>query len=254
MVVCTRFWAEQGSADFPRLEKFLSLATKLGPTAVAVQVERDKCDTTHWIRNNFQQVTAIPVTPWGKFVPALTALHSWAQTKEPGGLMLVASAEFSPVPAVAQQLRQQMTADHLVVGAAFSQHQFHPGEDIENATGAQVPWNTFALWNLRLLGRHGFSSAGEAYFNPAQAGVEETATIAMYQALSLSIRSLDNIVVPRALLIEVPEFGQSWDETGWSPERKADHDRRLKLKAERPAAQLHYARLKGPRVQHLAAD
>jgi hypothetical protein len=132
----------------------------------------------------------------------------------------------------------------VVVGARFADHAFTPSPKPQVGTGVTVPWNTYALWNLSLLGLVGFPLIGDAAFDPSQAGVEEVSGIALIQALKPATR---------AVLLDVG-LEPDWNMEGWDDERRRKHAAKLASKVSRAAAQMEKLRLLGiddPKVIHL---
>lgn len=180
------------------------------------------------------------VNPWGKFVPALNAALEYARGEGYDALLCV-STEMRVTSAQVQALMNQLTDDTLVVGARLEGHVFQPGE--QALTGLTTPWNTCALWDIRKLhDMGGFSGIGEALWDPSgkNAGVEEVATIALYQHLH-----------PHwlAKLLEVP--GVEWNTGEMDPERKAAHDAKMASKLHRPTNQLVNAGITPGTVLHI---
>lgn len=236
IAIGTRFWGVNPEKDLPRLEAFVRASKEIGPTFVAINAEEDKVDTV----SKFPE--AFPVTPWGKFVQPLNALILKGAAAE-AEFLLLASAEFPPTQALVDTLLSHVTLGTLVVGAAFAEHNLYNTIPCRvQADGAMVPWNTFALWNLEHLTKLGIPLVGDAPFDPKMAGVEEVATIALYQRIWPSLK---------AKLVKIPGFGGEWNTTGWSAERLEKHRKKIQSKIDRPKAQLDYAGLSRPIVQHI---
>ena len=191
-------------------------------------------------------VRVVAVTPWGMFVPGLNALVQLSLDLGCDHL-LFSSVETDVSIEGVSALRQRMTADTLVVGAAFGDHAFQRG--VRSKAGASTtldtgtteyylagdtcPWNTLALWHaptLALVGFLGVSEGLDVANNRADGGVEEMAAIAVLQLMHPR-RS-------RAELCKVP--GLAWDVASFSsdPARKEWHARKMASKVSRPAAQL----------------
>ena len=235
IAIGTRFWGVNTEKDSPRISSFIEAGKKIGDVFVAVNAAKDKIGTLEM----FPEV-AFPVTPWGKFVMPLNALVLKAALAGANHLLL-ASAEFAPTEDQVDHLLQHMGGGSLVAGAKFAEHEFHPGEEVEG-TGTTVPWNTFALWNLETLSRIGFPLVGDSPLDPAQAGVEEVATIATFQSIWHN---------QKAYLVRTPEIGGEWNTTGWSDDRLAKHMTKIESKKTRPAKQLGVANLAPPTVIHI---
>jgi hypothetical protein len=135
----------------------------------------------------------IPVQPWGKYVPALNALLSYAAQvlqqhnidKITNGSILYCSLETSTtsVNAIQLLLSNMNYNTTLVCGAVLSGHEYHGTQhssidcdkrdmnnngDTSNSStittepvattlnGRTTPWNTLALWNISKLSKIGF--------------------------------------------------------------------------------------------------
>jgi hypothetical protein len=213
----------------------------------------------------------VPVSPWGKFVPALNALISWAAaatagtttasspSSSCGPLLLFASAETSVAPESVRRLVEHLAdGDTLVAGCALPGHDYRgPGGGDDAAqgsagmevplTGRTAPWNTCAVWNLRKLSTTGFALVAEGLHPqlgpdgttstyPGPSGVEEASTIAVLQRTLPAGTAV-------AKLVRVP--GVTW-EVDWSDEeRKQWHERKMASKVERAAVHLETLGLEG---------
>ncbi|MEK7118329.1 MAG: hypothetical protein AAB869_01850 [Patescibacteria group bacterium] len=235
----TRFFGKDPAKDLPRLAKFLDAAQKLGKVFVAVNTVEDKCDTLAFCAQSYPAVDAFAVTPWQKFVAPLNAIV-YRATLTGADRLLLASAEFSPEAHQVDALLAHVDDATLVSGARFSEHAFTEGEVI--GTGVTVPWNTFAVWNLCHLVKLGVPLVGDAPFDQKQAGVEEVATIALYQ----------RVFGLKAKLVSVPGFYEEWNTAGWDEERLRKHQAKIASKVSRPEAQLKWAGLSAPIILHIA--
>ncbi|MBP8960639.1 hypothetical protein KBG31_00225 [Patescibacteria group bacterium] len=131
--------------------------------------------------------------------------------------------------------------DGLVVGAALPGHDYSPGWQGE-ASGTQIPWNTFALWEWKKMSCLGFPLVGDAPWNPELAGVEEATAIAVAQKIWGKEGA-------QAILTQVP--GVVW-QTQWDdPSREAAHEKKMASKRSRPAAQLERMGIRPPFVVHI---
>ena len=187
----------------------------------------------------------VPVTPWGKFVPALNALVSWAATTADGAsYIMFASAETSVTPSSVQILIDAVDDDTLVAGCALPGHDYREdsggGEEVP-LTGRTTPWNTCAVWNLRKLATTGFALVAEGLHvqedgTQGPAGVEEASTIAILQR-----------TMPRgeavAKLVRVP--GVTWEVDWDDEERRRWHEGKMRSKVERAAVHLKTLGLDG---------
>lgn len=247
IAVGTRFFGKDKEKDLPRLKKFIDSAVALGRVYVAVNPEQDQTEAIDFIAREYASnpgVAVFPVTPWGKFVPALNAIVYKAAVDR-ADYLLLASAEFAPMADQVERLLRFMDGNTLVVGARFAEHEFHPGEGGVKGNGVTVPWSTFALWNMRYLAKLGFPLIGDAPFDPMKAGVEEVSTIAFYQRLS------GGYMEPEAKLVRIPGLGGEWNMDGRDAQRIAKHNAKIQSKVDRPAAQLSWAELDPPVIIHI---
>jgi hypothetical protein len=144
--------------------------------------------------NTATRLHVLPVTPWGKFVPALNALVHFAATAMSPPLyeqdsdsasdscrhqILFCSAETTCSAQAVRTLQSHLQADTAVVGACLSGHDYQkskatatndddaqqqqsqsqrqPREPVVvELNGRTSPWNTLALWDLRKLALTGF--------------------------------------------------------------------------------------------------
>ena len=211
----------------------------------------------------------LPVQPWNQFCPALNALISWACTSDPvtammpsssrdgdGAQILFCSAETTASPATIAALRQHMTdPDTLVTGLVLPGHDYSERGGVQALTGRTTPWNTLALWNLRLLALTGFQLVSEGLIhdkdsqaNPdddatdiSMAGVEEVVAIAVLQRLLGAEHA-------KAKLIQLnnkdttstsSSGGVTWDQAfGGDPARQKWHEQKMQSKISRAARQL----------------
>lgn len=238
----TRFFGKDIGKDLCRIKNFLEQAIKLGKVHVAVNVEEDTIDTLFFIQEQFPEVDAFWVQPWGKFVFPLNAIVSRA-TSSGAERLLLASAEFPPLEEQTNVLLSHVDDNTIVAGARFSDHEFKEGNNA--GTGVTVPWNTFAIWNLKFLAPIGFPLVGDAPFDTTQAGVEEVCTISVLQALHKGLS-------PMAKLVSINGFYEVWNTAGWNTERIAKHEAKISSKNSRPREQLKWAGLETPTIMHIA--
>mmetsp|Transcript_26302 Transcript_26302/g.41284 ORF Transcript_26302/g.41284 Transcript_26302/m.41284 type:complete len:332 (-) Transcript_26302:57-1052(-) len=227
---------------------------------------RKICTNMSLLQNNNGTTTAIlhvlPITPWGKFVPALNAIVSWSARQHAQYLLLV-SAEVKMTSDAMEALTNKMDVmSTLVVGAVLQGHQHHyntaeednddgssssgggeDGTEVE-LTGRTTPWNTLALWNLPKLALTGFLQVSEGLHNDedgkdgaANAGVEEVCTIATLQKILPA-----NTAQAKLLLIDGVQWGQDFgDDEG----RKEWHEKKMMSKVTRAKRQLELMGLGG---------
>ncbi|GMF09447.1 unnamed protein product [Phytophthora lilii] len=202
------------------------------------------------------KVEVIPMLHWGKFVPALNALVGTAADHFPkADTLLLQSMEIKVDAASVASLRScfDLSRD-LVVGAALPGHDFRPDSASQpvELSGLTSPWNTLALWNLEQLTKVGFALMGDALRLEVDgigsaAGIEEVATIAMYQHLYANSTS-----PTIAKLVRVPSL--VWQVDGLDdPERRAWHQKKMASKLQRAAAQIAHFGVEPGHVYHLDA-
>lgn len=193
------------------------------------------------------RIHILPVTPWGKFVPALNALTLYAHETVQADQILFVSAEVSASPDSIHHLHHYCQGGHddgsyvLVAGAALSGH-FHTSKDGVSTSvvlnGRTCPWNTMAMWNLSKLILTGFVSVSDI---GSWAGIEECAAVAVHQNLFPGAK---------AILVRLP--GVEWQVTFDDEERRKWHERKMNSKLERAQTQLELLGLVGKaRVDHL---
>lgn len=100
-------------------------------------------------------IKVLPVTPWGKFVPALNALIRYAAVDCNAQLVLFVSVETDASASSISTLIRQTDDTTLVSGALLPGHDFHVNTKVK-LTGRTTPWNTLAVWNLPKLALTGF--------------------------------------------------------------------------------------------------
>ena len=202
------------------------------------------------LKNYGTAIHVLPITPWGKFIPALNAIVCWSARQDAQYLLLV-SAEVKMTSDAMDALKNEMDVDTtLVVGAVLQGHQHHNtaddndggGENEVELTGRTTPWNTLALWNLPKLALTGFLLVSEGIHpdengNEGAAGVEEVCTIATLQKILPS-----NTAQAKLRSISGVQWGQDFgDDEG----RKEWHERKMMSKVTRAKRQLDLMGLKG---------
>lgn len=204
-------------------------------------------------------IHVLPITPWGKFVPALNAIISWSARQNNAQYLLLVSAEVKMTSDAMDALKSEMDVDTtLVVGAVLQGHQHSNNTADDNdgssssgkdgttveLTGRTTPWNTLALWNLPKLALTGFLQVSEGLHpdedgtdGAANAGVEEVCTIATLQKLLPS-----DTAQAKLLPIDGVQWGQDFgDDEG----RKEWHERKMMSKVTRAKRQLELMGLEG---------
>jgi hypothetical protein len=213
----------------------------------AIKAEEDKSDALNYLGTTFSDINVFPVTPWGKFVTPLNAIVLAAASKGAEQLLFV-STEFEPSKEIVDILVSHLDDQTLCVGARLDGHKFmaeHKGSQrfVWHASGTQIPWNTYALWDLRKLAKTGFLLVGDSPYEEKNAGVEELATLAAHARLWPTISKVK--------LLSVPTMSGQWDQTGWNEERKKKHEEKISSKDERPKFQLDRLGIPGPGVMHM---
>ena len=206
----------------------------------------EMCTSTH----NITKIHVLPVTPWGKFVPALNAIVTWCANHK-CQYLLFASAEVQLTQEVLNVLISKMDIERtLVVGTALSGHEYkQPTEDKEEIevelTGRTTPWNTCALWNVLKLALTGFLLVSEGLHPDedreggiSSAGVEEVVAIATLQKILQPSNA-------KAKLVSIP--GTSWGTQDFNNDekRKKWHEKKMQSKLTRAKRQLDLLGLSG---------
>jgi len=176
-------------------------------------------------------IDIIPVCPWGKFVPALNALVSWACSRGATQILFV-SAETELPPSCISQLCHNLESDTLVVGVSLSGHEHTSNESQQNEvplSGSTCPWNTAAIWNIHKLALTGFPLISEGLHEEGASGVEEVPTVAILQ----------NILPPNSAKAKLLKLPNVTLQTTWNDEKRNQwHQRKMKSKYERASRQL----------------
>lgn len=203
-----------------------------------VQVIREHVATTTTTAantNTADPIIVVPVTPWGKFVPALNALVTCAYTELDAKFILFVSAEVAVSAASIQELVKHCSEEEqandsyvLVAGATLNGHVYQPNS-IVTLNGRTSPWNTVAVWNVPKLILTGFLMVSDLGSN---AGVEECTAIAVHQQL---------FPQARAKLVRLNDV--EWQDVFEDDERRQWHERKMNSKLERAAAQLKLLQL-----------
>ncbi|TDH65540.1 hypothetical protein CCR75_006508 [Bremia lactucae] len=202
------------------------------------------------------KVVIIPMLHWGKFVPALNAIVGTAADRFPEAeTLLLQSMEINVHANSVEALHSHFDSkEDLVVGAALPGHAFHPNSASQpiQLSGLTSPWNTLALWNLESLIKIGFALMGDALRLEVDgigsaAGIEEVATIAMYQQLYAS-----STIATTAKLVHIPSITWHVNEIQ-DPQRLEWHNKKMLSKLQRAAAQLAHFGVAPGRVYHLDA-
>ena len=195
------------------------------------------------------KIHVLPVTPWGKFIPALNAIVTWCANHK-CQYLLFASAEVQLTQEVMNVLISKMDIERtLVVGTVLSGHEYkqpiNEGEIEVELTGRTTPWNTCALWNVPKLALTGFLVVSEGLHpdedqeeGMSSAGVEEVVAIATLQKILQPSNA-------QAKLVSIP--GTSWGIQDFNNDekRKEWHEKKMQSKLTRAKRQLDLLGLSG---------
>ncbi len=244
-VVGIRWFEAKPQKVLPQLAALnKAVSTALGAGAehvlIAINGDRDVSPISQIVAP--EKVTFIKVTPAGSFVPMLNAiLMAGRQHFAQGCHMLISSTEMGYNETDVEVLFSYMDGHTACVGAALEGHDYHPGTTIKEANGVQIPWNTFSLLNPYAVCVTGIPMLGDGTFlDLSTAGVEELITYAVIQRLYNS----------QVKLVSIPS-SNGWDTRNFTGERLEAHKKKMASKISRPAAQLQFANLKAPTVQHI---
>lgn len=207
----------------------LEHASYLSEVSSAVQAQTFKKD---------MPIVVLPVTPWGKFTPALNA--ALGKVVERGdGFVAFQSLEFRMEAAAVTMLLDYAVADKsvLAIGPRMNGHEFtERGSYSVGLRGRTCPWNTFAIWRTRHLALTGFPTVADG-LGSSTGGVEEVAAIALLQKLNPTFK---------AVLAKVP--GVRWETNFSDPKRRAWHEEKMRSKDQRPQQQLEWLGLQSKGV------
>eukprot|EP01041_Mallomonas_annulata_P008880 gene8880-18382_t len=166
------------------------------------------------------------ISPWGAFTPALNAAVRRAVDN---GFDTIAfqSLETRIPDSIVKDLSTVLQSDplNLVIGPMFPGHEFHPGSI--GLRGRTSPWNTFAIWKVSRLALTGFPLIGDGLGPDVPAGIEEVTTISLLQHID-----------PRLKALLVRCRGIEWDSSFSDAARQQYHEKKMRSKDERAAAQL----------------
>jgi hypothetical protein len=183
------------------------------------------------------RIQILPVTPWGKFVPALNALvlHATSSNLQADWILFV-SAEVTASANSIRTLCHHLVDDEdvIVAGAAMNGHLYNNaggGAGEVELNGRTCPWNTLAVWNLKQLSLTGFPLCSD---QGSAAGVEECVAIAMLQKL---------FPKSKAKLVKLKDI--HWEETFEDDERRKWHEHKMASKRERAGQQMERLQLTG---------
>ncbi|KAL7524336.1 hypothetical protein ACHAXR_000533, partial [Thalassiosira sp. AJA248-18] len=245
---------------FQTLSSFQQIASAIGADHAVVAVDAEEklegydlqeevtkiCKTLASGGENIIPIHVLPVTPWGKFVPALNAIVIYG-ARIGARYLLMASAEVQLTEAAMDVMKQKLDLEHtLVVGMVLQGHDYKStnGEEetVVELTGRTTPWNTCSLWNVPKLALTGFLLVSEGLHpeedgREGSGGVEEVCTIA----------TLQRILQPhnaQAKLVSIP--GTSWGQDFANDEKRKEwHERKMMSKFTRAKRQLDLLGLSG---------
>ena len=128
-----------------------------------------------------------------------------------------------------------------MAGLAFQEHHFEIGRHEIN--GGNTPWNTLAVWDVRILSMIGFLPVSDGLVDGVEAGVEEVVTISLLQHLRPN--------EARAILVRLKGVSDAWPTLWEDPGRAEWHRQKMASKVSRPATQMTALGLKYGTVEHL---
>ena len=239
--------------------------------AIAVDCTDGRVDVVDSVEEALQsidgarRVQLVKVSPWSRFVPALNALLQRAAAIDEVHYIyftsLEAQSSLDEVQAMHSELSTSSSA--MVVGLRLPGHEWHGPDHLKSSapsssaltplSGLTCPWNTNALWSVRLLSRTGFLAISD---DAVHGGVEEVAVVATHAALHASGEEAGErkeaavasaSPPPLAVLIDfdaangvrASNWKAEWEDAG----RRAWHEKKMASKAERAMWQLQQIEL-----------
>ena len=239
IAIGTRFY-EEDRERLTQLETFVKKAAELvDEVFVVINVVKDKTKAFFYLKKlKIPKLHLLGMNAWGKFTPALNAIV-YHTSKEGFTHLLLCSPEVHISSSLISELASYVDDSTLVAGAAMAGHEFSEGEVAGN--GANVPWNTLAVWNLKYLSRIGFVMSADAPFDEASAGVEELSTCAVLQKLYPQLK------------VKLVKLGDvKWDVGSLDEERIAAHIKKIDSKKERAQKQMDNLQLPPPKILHIS--
>jgi hypothetical protein len=240
-----RFFGDKEGGSPQKIVDFAKRYTKIAEKVIiAIHIAKDKTLSKLALETlGIENLVAIYVEPWEKFVFALNALASKA------ALLGMDDVTFLSTEVIISENSLSMLADNvsedtLCAGARMQEHEFHPNKKV-SASDITVPWNVCCAWNLKKLSLIGFPLVGDALFDQSRkmAGVEEISTIAVFQSLFGEDKN-------KAKLIQLSDI--SWDNAFIDdPERLEQHRIKMASKCARPVEQMKHLGLPMPIVHHI---
>lgn len=248
----------------------------------AVQAACDKAMASSSSSSTATRLRVLPVTPWGKFVPALNALVQFAATAMSPPLyaaeenkkddsssnnakdssntcrhqILFCSAETACSAHAVQTLQSHLQADTAVVGACLPGHdyQYNKGpttvtggngaDNVVELNGRTSPWNTLALWDLRKLALTGFLLVSDGLLSDDE--TDPSFGIEEVVATCLLQKLLGPVNAKSKLVqLTTPSDQVDWNQEFDDPDRKKWHEQKMMSKVTRAARQLELTGLSG---------
>ena len=169
----------------------------------------------------------INIDPWGGFTHALNVATQYASDQQ-FEIIAFQSIEVTMTREVVHKLLDYFkSSDTLLVGPTLQGHIFTPG--VKEISGRTCPWNTFALWDVRKLQLTGFPLIGNGVKKlDISGGVEEVTAVSLLQYINPKWK---------AYLVDTSGLVQ-WNTHFSDPKRAEWHEKKMKSKDTRPAAQL----------------
>lgn len=191
--------------------------------------------------NLLSYVTIIPLAYWGRFTTALNAAVVKA-IEDNIDYIAFQSLEFRISEKSASVILSMMLEDpdRLVIGPSLPGHEFSVGSNV--LRGRTCPWNTFAIWNAKLLALTGFPTVGDGINDAGDGGVEEVTAISLLQLIRPSLK---------ALVVHVSDI--EWQVSFVDPDRVSYHTRKMSSKDQRPLSQLRLLNIPPGTCEHVNA-
>lgn len=249
IAIGTRYWNEKENSSPDKIRAFVDKASEITDLViVAVNVAKDKSNTIEALtKEKNDRLVIVPVQPWG-FASAMNALVYEARIRSQK-FLLSQSVEVRLEKENLKNMMAEMDDNTLCVGTRMEGHDFHSAEISEEvevkANGCTIPWNTCKILNLKHYQVFGFPLITDAPYDPSQAGVEELCADSLAQHM---LSKPENRLKIKMIEIE----GMKWEtDFGGDPERQKAHERKMRLKIERPETQLALTKLPPATVIHI---
>ena len=289
VVVATRLHNRQATHPMTedavrhRIESFADICKMSDAVQGIIAVDAEDTNLIQQVNKEIGKLStpmaALPITPWGRFVPALNALIGYAASLQTmPDVILFVSAETTATRQGIQVMLNQML-DHpdkgdsalprlraskvaeteepklsnstLVVGALLQGHDYQKKAEREGSpeekaiqkvelNGRTTPWNTLAVWNLRKLATTGFLLLSEGYLTSS----DDEPSYGVEEVIAIAL--LQKLLGPdsaKAKLVPIP--GVNWESDFSDPERRLWHQAKMESKLSRAARQMKIAKLTG---------